>query len=76
MPTVLRSGGVRIVIYHNDHSPAHVHVIGPGWVVVVNLFGPDVREVIGCGQREAARAKQLIAENRMMLLAAWRRIHG
>jgi len=44
MPTVLRAGGLRVVIYPNDHPPAHVHVIGPGWVVVINLFGPKVRE--------------------------------
>ena len=28
MPTVLRLGGLRVVIYPNDHSPPHVHVIG------------------------------------------------
>lgn len=55
MPTVLRSGGLRVVIYPNDHAPAHVHVLGPGWVVVINLIGPAVREVINCNEREAAR---------------------
>jgi hypothetical protein len=39
MPTVLRIGGLRVVIYPNDHPPAHVHVLGPGWLVVINLFG-------------------------------------
>jgi hypothetical protein len=29
MPTVLRVGGLRVVIYPNDHPPAHVHVLGP-----------------------------------------------
>ncbi|WHZ20694.1 MAG: hypothetical protein OJF55_002843 [Rhodanobacteraceae bacterium] len=28
MPTILRLGGLRVVIYPNDHRPAHVHVIG------------------------------------------------
>jgi len=30
MPTVLRFEGLRVVIYPNDHRPAHVHVIGRG----------------------------------------------
>jgi hypothetical protein len=76
VPTVLRSEGVRVAIYPNDHPPAHVHVIGPGWVVVVNLLGPEVREAIGCNEPEARRALRLVAEHRTSLLEAWRRIHG
>ncbi len=77
MPTVLRLGGLRFVVYPNDHSPAHVHVHGPGWVVVVNLQGPAVREVVGpCAQREATRVLALTVEHRAALLEAWRRFHG
>lgn len=28
MPTILRFEGLRVVIYPNDHSPEHVHVLG------------------------------------------------
>jgi hypothetical protein len=28
MPTILRVDGLRIVVYPNDHRPAHVQVIG------------------------------------------------
>ena len=77
MPTVLRVGGLRFVIYPNDHPPAHVHIIGPGWGVVVNLRGQVVREVIGpCSERDARRALDLAREHRAALLKAWRRIHG
>lgn len=76
MPTVLRSGGLRLVVYTNDHPPAHVHVLGPGWVVVVNLIGPSVREMINCSEREAREVLRLITENRDELMDAWRRIHG
>ena len=64
MPTVLRIGGLRVVIYPNDHPPAHVHVLGPGWVVVINLLGLEVREVINCSEYEARRALRLIADHR------------
>ena len=39
MPTVLIIGGWRVVIYPNDHRPAHVHVIGGGCEAVFNLSG-------------------------------------
>ncbi len=76
MPTVLRIDGLRVVIYPNDHPPAHVHVIGPGWVVVVELLRAEVREAIGCDEREARGALRMIVEHRDQLLAAWRRLHG
>ena len=76
MPTVLRIDGLRVVIYPNDHPPAHVHVLGPGWVVVINLTAPEVRETIGCDEREARRVLRLVASHREALMDAWRRFHG
>jgi hypothetical protein len=74
VPTVLRIEGLRVAIYPNDHPPAHVHVIGPGWVV--NLLGPEVREAIGCNEPEVRRVLRLIAEHRAALMEAWERHHG
>ncbi|EGY01898.1 hypothetical protein AZA_88333 [Nitrospirillum viridazoti Y2] len=76
MPTVLRLDGLRVVIYPNDHPPAHVHVLGPALAVVINLVGMELREVIGCTEREARRILQLVAEHQEALLKEWRRIHG
>jgi hypothetical protein len=76
MPTVLRIDGLRVVIYPNDHPPAHVHILGPGWVVVIDLMELKVRETIGCDEREARRVLRLIAGYRGTLLDAWRRLHG
>lgn len=64
------------MIYPNDHPPAHVHIIGPGWAVVVNLHGLEVREVVGpCAERDARRVLELAGEHRAALLEAWRRFH-
>jgi hypothetical protein len=41
MPTVLRRGRLRIVIYLADHRPAHVHAIGPDGEAVFNLNCPS-----------------------------------
>jgi hypothetical protein len=40
MVTVLRARGLRVVIFINDHRPAHVHVFGDG-EAKINLSGPD-----------------------------------
>jgi hypothetical protein len=40
VPTVLRFGGLRVVIYPNDHRPAHIHVIGSDAEAVFNLNCP------------------------------------
>lgn len=77
MPTVLRVGALRFVVHPNDHPPAHVHVIGPGWIVVVNLDGPAVREVVGpCAERDARWVLDLAGEHRAMLLEGRSRFHG
>jgi hypothetical protein len=38
MVTVLRADGLRVIIYVNDHPPAHVHVFGDG-EAKINLIG-------------------------------------
>ena len=40
MVTVLRAHGLRVVIFVNDHQPAHVHVFGDG-EAKINLHGSD-----------------------------------
>lgn len=51
MPTVLRFDGWRVVIYPNDHRPAHVHVKGARGEAVFDLHCPDgppeLRETYG-----------------------------
>src|SRR5271165_5298069 len=64
MPTILRLGGLRIVIYPNDHPPAHVHVIGRGWEVVIDLVRLEIREAIGCVEQEARQTLRLVAQHR------------
>ena len=40
MPAVLRFDGLEVVVYPNDHRPAHVHVIGRGCEAAFNLNCP------------------------------------
>ncbi len=80
MPTVLRFGGFRVVVYLNDHRPAHVHVIGLGHEAVFKLNCPagpvTVRENYGFSSRDLIRIAGVLLENIDALCQAWERIHG
>ncbi|HEY6349325.1 MAG TPA: DUF4160 domain-containing protein [Candidatus Angelobacter sp.] len=80
MPTVLRFEGLRVVIYPNDHRPAHVHVIGRGCEVVFNLNCPagpaELRENYDFSMREIRPIETVLAEHMGELCRAWENIHG
>lgn len=80
MPTVHRVGNLRVVIYPNDHRPAHVHVIGNGCEAVFNLHcpagPPELRENYGFSQADLSRIQAALASNVAHLCAEWRKIHG
>lgn len=80
MPTVLTIFGLRVVIYPNDHRPAHVHVQGSGCEAVFNLRcpagPPALRENYGFSQKELGRIGGALAKNLAELCAKWRVAHG
>jgi hypothetical protein len=80
MPTVLRFAGLRVVIYTNDHRPAHVHVIGDGCEAVFEMNcegGPvTLRENYGFSLARLRRIKLVVREHRITICSAWERIHG
>jgi hypothetical protein len=79
VPTVSRIGGLRVVIYPNDHRPAHVHVIGDGEAVFV-LHCPDgppeLREGYGFNRSDVNRILAALAERLAILCEEWSEIHG
>jgi hypothetical protein len=79
MPTILRIGGLRVVIYPNDHRPAHVHVIGDGEAVfILNCPDgpPELRESYGFNRSDVARIEVDLADHIATLCSEWRDIHG
>ena len=68
-----------MIIFTNDHLPAHVHVIGDG-EAKIDLHGPDGSPVLvwadGMTRAEVRRPLRLVAENRAVLLSRWEEIHG
>lgn len=80
MPTVLRFGPYRVVIYTNDHRPAHVHVVGGGGEAVFYLHcpegPPELRESIGLSMPELNSIAAQLAAELLKLCDSWRNIHG
>ncbi len=79
MVTVLRAEGLRVVIFVDDHHPAHVHVFGDGQAKI-NLSGrggtPELIWVDRMTRGEVRRAVRIVVEARTELLARWESIHG
>jgi hypothetical protein len=80
MPTALRIGALRVVVYPNDQRPPHVHVIGDGHEAVFNLDRLTgsvlLRENYGFSARNLSRIQSELIENLAILLRAWEGIHG
>ena len=80
VPTVLRIGSLRVVIYSNDHRPARVHVIGADCEAVFVLRCPAgrvrLRENYGFAWRELNFIEKTLAEHFDELCQAWEETHG
>ncbi len=79
MVTIHRQYGLRVVIFVDDHEPAHVHVFGDGQAKI-NLADPSGKPkliwVDGMTRAEARRAMQIVLENQSFFLRRWEEIHG
>lgn len=79
MVTVLRVNGLRVMIFSDDHEPAHVHVFGDGQAKI-NLCdtksGPELIWAEGMTRSEVRRAMRMVLEHQEMLLSRWRDMHG
>jgi hypothetical protein len=80
MPTVPRIEGLRVVIYPNDHRPAHVHVIGRGCEALFFLRCPDgppeLRENFRFAGSELSAIVDVLAAEVRRLCRRWEEIHG
>jgi hypothetical protein len=76
MPTVKRLRNWRVAIFYADHNPPHVHVVGPGWTVIVNLRPVTTRSRLGCSARQADDVEAAIAPHVDELMTKWSEMHG
>jgi histidinol phosphatase-like PHP family hydrolase len=79
MVTVLRELGLRIVIFTDDHEPAHVHVFGAG-EIKINLGRdggqPQLIWAYGMTRSDIRKAMAVVERHGPLLLEKWRAIHG
>jgi hypothetical protein len=79
MVTIHRAQGLCVVIFADDHEPAHVHVFGDGHAKI-NLIGPDGGPELVWAEDmtrgEVRRAMRIVTEECAAFLARWREIHG
>jgi hypothetical protein len=80
MPTIFTYAGHRVVIYSNDHRPAHVHVLGSGCEAVFELDCPSgppcLRENYGYTQKYLGRLVGALMTELGQLCWRWEDIHG
>jgi hypothetical protein len=79
MPTVLRIDGLRVVIYPDEHFPAHVHVLGDGEAIfILNCPNgpPQLRESYGFKSQVLARVEAKLPGYLTVLCAEWSELHG
>jgi len=80
MPTIGRIDGLRVVIWPNDHRPAHVHVIGPDCEAVFNLGcpngPPELRESYGFRLADLNGITEALTRNLAEYCGRWSEIHG
>ncbi|MSP96174.1 MAG: DUF4160 domain-containing protein [Betaproteobacteria bacterium] len=80
MPTVLRVGGLRLIIWPDDHLPPHVHAYsadGSAKIVIGTATSqPHLMAVAGLSRRQTADALRAVADNQVLLLEAWESIHA
>ncbi len=81
MPTVLRIGRVRVVIYPNDHPPPHVHAVRGNEArakFALNCpSGPvELIEQDGFRLADVRRIGTAIAEALAVACAKWSEVHG
>jgi hypothetical protein len=73
-------GSLRVVIYPNDHWPAHVHVIGQGNSAIFNLnclAGPlGLRANFGFSEHQLRDTQAKLLDHIANLCRAWEENHG
>ena len=73
----IRSNGLRLVVYPNDHPPPHTHVLGPGWEIRIELsMPPALMTIIGKPkQAEIAAALMDVDAHLKLLRTHWSTLH-
>ena len=76
MPVIVREAGFRVIIYLDDHPPAHVHVEGNDGSTKIAIEGAVLVWNRGLNRRDVNRAVDIVSRHHNELRTAWTNIHG
>lgn len=76
MPTIIRQNGFDVMIFTNDHQPAHLHVFKARAEVILTLAPVRIRENFRMSRGDVRKAIEIVSNNEELLRQAWRDIHG
>ena len=75
MPTVVRLGNVKLVVYASDHNPPHVHILSAEHAAVMSMSNLEI--TAGFVPRHVYQLARDWAEaHRDELHEAWRQLNG
>jgi hypothetical protein len=78
MPTILRFRGFNVMIFVNDHGPAHVHAVGKDAFAIFNLncpLGPvSLREDTTMKANDRRAVERFLNDNLVILCERWREV--
>ena len=79
MPVVVRVGSFKVVIFTDDHPPAHVHVVRGRSAIRILLGNNEVilDQIHGRPKRaDVMRAKKIVLDHLADCWRAWRKYYG
>ncbi len=77
MPEIFREQGFKVVIYFDDHEPAHVHIYKGDSEIRIQIKGQcEILSVKGSiSSKEQKKAMKLVTTHQSELLQIWEEIH-
>jgi len=76
MPTVIRFGRFRFIVYPQDHRPKHVHVRAAGAEAKFDIQTGKCLAVYGFSQKTVKRLSELVLKHKPLLSEAWEKYDG
>jgi hypothetical protein len=78
MPTILRFRGFNIMMFMDDHGPAHVHAVGQDTFAIFNLNCADgpvsLRDDTTMKSNDRRAVERFLNDNLPILCERWREI--
>lgn len=70
-PTIFKIWKFRVMIYPKDHSPAHVHVVGPDAEAKFDVQTMECIANNGFSEKTIKRIKEYLKDRKQSLMEAW-----